>query len=101
MNFPFDEIYPLTIVSDRYTGVYSGGNYTAWNCEPCEIPEEIGDDDVTCSIFWANFDAKLVGFGETPREAALDLYCKIKILRSEKTNAVTPTMIEAEEEREK
>lgn len=28
------DIYPLTIVKDRYTGVYSGGIYTAWKLSP-------------------------------------------------------------------
>lgn len=33
-----DEIYPLTIISDRYTGAYSGGEYLAFNLDFDEIP---------------------------------------------------------------
>lgn len=47
------DIYPLTIVKDRYMGTYSGGGWTAWNCDAEYIPEEIysGDDD--CAWFWS------------------------------------------------
>ena len=59
-----NEIYPLTIIKDRYTGVYSGGKYTAWNMYHDEIPKEIDEDDVTCINFWAYNDIP-VGIGET------------------------------------
>lgn len=44
--------YPLTICVDRYSGAYSGGEFTAWNLDANEVPEEIHSDDVTCSLFW-------------------------------------------------
>ena len=64
------DIYPLTIIRDRYRGVYSGGQYTAWNLAHYEIPEDIGDDDTTCRDFW-NLRSKEypVGVGDTIREA--------------------------------
>ena len=36
-----DTVYPLTIKADRYSGVYSGGAYTAWPCDEAEIPSEV------------------------------------------------------------
>lgn len=63
-----NEIYPLTIVRDRYTGVYSGGKYTAWNLNPQFIPHAIVEDDVTCRIFWIE-NIIPVGVGETINEA--------------------------------
>ena len=45
-------IYPLVIISDRYTGAYSRGRYTAWNCYIDEIPIEIDGDDMECYEFW-------------------------------------------------
>ncbi len=81
-------IYPLTIIADRYTGVYSGGRFTAWNMYHYELPKEIEDEDSECMSFWQNKkhnDLKnewgeqvIVGVGNSPQEAMLDLYIKIK-----------------------
>lgn len=75
----YDDIFPLTIVKDRYMGVYSGGLFTAWNMYSEYVPEEIGDDDCTVFDFWNN-DSKeyIIGIGKTPDEAARDLYVKLK-----------------------
>lgn len=84
------ETYPLTIVADRYNGAYSGGAYTAWNCEPHDIPFDIFGDDVTCAQYWDYVRAEklsFVGVGGSPREAALDLYIKrAKWLKKEDNN---------------
>ena len=69
--------YPMTIVQDRYGGRYSGGAYTAWLLEPCEVPGEIGCGDLICSAFWD--ENKLIcGKGDTPDEAERDLLIKIR-----------------------
>ena len=47
-EFMEDEIYPLTITADRYTGTYSGGQFIAWNLGADEVPEEIYYDDCGC-----------------------------------------------------
>ena len=79
-GFMEDEIYPLTIVADRYTGCYSGGNYTAWNLDHYNLPSEIDDDDVTCCGFWRGADCQeyVIGKGRTASEALADLYVKLK-----------------------
>lgn len=66
------KFYPLTIVYDRYTGVYSGGKYTAWNLLPWEVPKEIDGDDVECRDFWYN-NLIPVGVGDTPEKAVENL----------------------------
>lgn len=75
------KIYPLTIISDRYSGTYSGGNYTAWNCHPDCIPEGVYEDDVSCSKTWFNIRkhkyTDSYGVGDTIEEAVFDLYSKI------------------------
>lgn len=75
----YDDIFPLTIVKDRYMGVYSGGLFTAWHLYSECVPEEIGDDDCTAFDFWNN-DSKayIIGIGKTPDEAVRDLYLKLK-----------------------
>ena len=72
--------YPLTIALDRYSGVYSGGLYVAWNCDPESVPTEPSDDDVTCADFWAGAwgdmlrnDIPCYGVGVTPDRAILAL----------------------------
>lgn len=77
-SFVEDEIYPLTIVSDRYTGAYSGGQYTAWNLSANELPDGIDGDDVDCMSFWRN-NTIPVGKGRTVSEALANLYVLLKI----------------------
>lgn len=82
----YKNLYPLTIVMDRYTGVYSGGIFTAWNLDPDEVPEDICADDNSASEFFDDIRYGygygtrdyIYGIGETPDEAAMDLYTKIK-----------------------
>jgi hypothetical protein len=68
-----NEIYPLTVVSDRYGGTYSGGNFTAWNLDFDEIPNGINGNDVSCHEFWLDNEIP-VGRGSTIHEAIYDLY---------------------------
>jgi len=74
------DIYPLTIVRDRYSGTYSGGKYTAWNLDVEDMPEDISDDDMTCMDFWA-VNKIPVGVGATPFEALEDLKKELMGLR--------------------
>lgn len=78
-DFVFDT-YPLVIVADRYDGAYSGGKFTAWNAEFDEIPPEIVMEDCVCADFWntARENGYIIGVGDNPREAALDLYINLK-----------------------
>lgn len=66
------DIYPVTILTDRYGGTYSGGRWLAFDLSPEEIPFEVDADDVTCYKFWKSTDI-LVGLGSTPDEALKDL----------------------------
>lgn len=77
--------YPLTIVMDRYSGVYSGGYFTAWNRYSQDIPSYIDDSDGAAMAFWDNYHKKeeifedgyqMVGFGETAEAAIKDLIAK-------------------------
>ena len=72
-NTIFESIYPLTIVADRYGGVYSHGAFTAWNLETYEVPTEIASDDVACMDFW-NKNTITCGKGATVEEAVGNLY---------------------------
>lgn len=69
----FESIYPLTIVADRYGGVYSRGAFTAWNLDTDEVPTEIASDDVTCMNFWGK-NKITCGKGATVEEAVGNLY---------------------------
>lgn len=74
-------IYPLTIVADRYGGVYSGGKYTAWYCDANEVPEDIFQNDVLCDECWDylyNHSSDILfGVGETIDEAVRNLNEKL------------------------
>ena len=81
MKDVYENLYPLTIVMDRYTGVYSGGKFTAWNLDPDKVPEEICWGDNSASEFFDDIRYGrrhlTYGIGETPDEAAMDLYIKL------------------------
>ena len=47
-----NNIYPLTIIRDRYSGSYSGGTYVAFNLEAHKVPAEVFGDDCTAMRFW-------------------------------------------------
>lgn len=76
-----NDIYPLTIVCDRYSGTYSGGRFTAWNVEPGYIPHAICGDDCACADFWREQDYNgyyPVGVGNTIEEAIENLKKKLE-----------------------
>lgn len=72
------EIYPLTIIADRYNGAYSDGVYLAFNLYPCDIPMDIFDGDMEADWFWQNeSDKYIIGKGNTPMDAFDDLKNKL------------------------
>ena len=89
-----EDIYPLTVVRDRYNGTYSGASYLAFNLDSNLVPSEVHDSDVPCSYFWDLIDegnfvegkvardyrdvVKYVGKGATIEDAVIDLYHKMK-----------------------
>lgn len=74
------EIYPVTIVMDRYTGTYSKGKWLAFQLDTDQVPDEIGSNDGDEENFWRSHDdMKLpIGKGNTPNEALEDLKAKAK-----------------------
>lgn len=62
---------------DRYTGVYSGGRYTAWYCDPWDVPSDVEESDPLCALFWDNYDGP-VGRGDTIQGAIDDLVVSLE-----------------------
>ena len=89
-----EDIYPLTVIRDRYNGTYSGASYLAFNLDSNLVPSEVHESDVPCSYFWDLIDegnfvegkvahdyrdvVKYVGKGATIEDAVVDLYRKMK-----------------------
>lgn len=82
-----DDIYPLTIIKDRYNGTYSGGNYVAFNVDHWEIPDPIGGGDFDEENFYHDYKngssyehecGLRIGVGKTAEEALNDLKNKLK-----------------------
>ena len=89
-----EDIYPLTVIRDRYNGTYSGASYLAFNLDSNLVPSEVHDSDVPCSYFWDLIDegnfvegkvardyrdvVKYVGKGASIEDAVIDLYRKMK-----------------------
>lgn len=70
-----DDIYPCTIIRDRYGGVYSGGEWLAWPLPEDEVPEGPSDSDVACANFWG-LSMEAVGRGINPSDAYQDLLAR-------------------------
>lgn len=89
-----EDIYPLTVIRDRYNGTYSGASYLAFNLDSNSVPSEVHGSDIPCSYFWNLIDegnfvegevardyrdvVKYVGKGATIEDAVIDLYRKMK-----------------------
>lgn len=79
------QLYPLTIVADRYGGVYSGAKYLAFNLDPQLIPAAISGGDPCEMNFWDDFNAQkeseriLIGRGPEPLSALIDLHNKFLV----------------------
>lgn len=73
------DVYPCTIVSDRYGGAYSGANWLAFNTYEDGVPGDVQGGDIECWDFWKKFDG-VVGKGETPSEALEDLSRKLETI---------------------
>lgn len=80
------EIYPLTIVKDRFNGTYSGGKFVAWNCQPCSVPLDTYSRDAY--EFWATIHYfaddnenpyPAYGVGNSIEEAIESLENKLKL----------------------
>lgn len=69
-------IYPLTIITDRYNGKYSGGKYIAFHAYPSEINEEAFGPFDECIQYWED-NINIVGRGNTSDEAMYDLARKM------------------------
>lgn len=73
--------YPVTIIADRYSGVYSRAKFTAWPHYETGIPDGPSDGDTECSEFWDSY-SEPVGKGKDPNEAFQDLIDKMDVLAS-------------------
>ena len=51
-----EDIYPLTIMRDRYGGVYSEGQFLAFNDYFHHLPKDIAGSDGDCLTFWLAFE---------------------------------------------
>lgn len=67
------DMYPVTIVMDRYGGCYSGAGWIAFNSD--EVLFGVGASDMLCHDFWM-YDAPQmkIGKGATPSEAWQNLW---------------------------
>ena len=77
----YSDIYPLTIICDRYSGTYSGGEYLAFNLDFDEIPQAVLGDDTTAMEFWDYYSKDyIVGKGGCIDEAIDNL---VELLNTE------------------
>ena len=70
-----EHVFPVTIIDDRFGGLYSGGAYLAFNLEPWDVPKVFSwGGDIDCADFWGEESSRyLIGKGDTPAEAYNDL----------------------------
>jgi len=73
------ELYPIFVSQSRYSGLYEGGSWyalpkadAAWAWSDSFAEYAFGDDDAALN-FWSSDESKMVGRGNTPNAAVLDL----------------------------
>jgi hypothetical protein len=50
---PVSQVYPVTIVRTRYSGVYEGGAWAAFDCDAATLPlDAYRADDTSCAEWW-------------------------------------------------
>lgn len=76
------DIYPCTIVADRYNGSFSGAPWIAYRLSYFQLPDELDAGDEECHDFWEEEDKSLIGFGQTPQEAYDNLKKKIQAFQA-------------------
>ena len=69
--------YPVTIIGDRYNGVYSNGRFLAFPIIYRRMPAGPDGSDADCMDFWKDNKLIPVGKGNTPEEAYDDLIKKV------------------------
>lgn len=70
-------LYPVLIFQTRYGGVYERGEWAAIaNCD-C-VPDGAISEDIECCDWWLSDHAKLVGVGDTPDKAYVDMLYRYK-----------------------
>lgn len=73
----------IILIKDRYSGAYSGGEWTAWEVDhPARIPISIDADDCACAEFWDELrrepDSMTFAVGKTADEAHENLRAMLK-----------------------
>ena len=72
-KFKQGDIWPVTILKDRYQGTYSGTQWLAFNLEFSQLPNQILGSDPEEMWFWADgyllYPWLIIGKGRTIEEA--------------------------------
>ena len=76
--------YPLTIISDRYDGTYSGGGWLAFPLYCDEIPPAVNGYDEDCAQFWKDYKEP-VGKGAYASDAVTDLIRQMREFEPEES----------------
>jgi len=72
-------IYPVTIFTARYQGIYEGGQWIALNEHVEDIDRDAQGDDIACMEFFLEYEQTApIGRGWTPLRAYLDLKIKLE-----------------------
>ena len=69
-------LYPVTIVTDKFEGEYSGARYLAFALEPQHIPKHINGSPQEAAQFWQQLEMRRhlhIGKGLMPDLALQDL----------------------------
>jgi len=72
--------YPTYIVQTRYSGVYEGGKWASFPSVNRDktLNEDAFGDDSDCLDFWLSEEANIIGRGNTPNAAYMDMLERIK-----------------------
>jgi hypothetical protein len=74
-----EDMWPVTIVTARYGGIYEPGRWLAFAHHPQSLPDDWDAGDVACAAFWSDPRRRAeVGGGDNPQDAYDDLLLKMK-----------------------
>jgi hypothetical protein len=70
--------YPATICPARYSGIYEGGMWVAFNLHAEALPDGWDGGDIDAAEYWGSDQSLLVGRGSTPDAAHDDMSRRLR-----------------------
>jgi len=90
------DLYPIIVHQSRYSGIYEGGKWFATGGIDFDefddrMREYLHGDDTDAVDFWYSAEANVIGVGDDPQSAVIDLLVRNDVDDTDEDAEITPT----------